>query len=89
MTLTAATLFLPRELGVIGSGAYMAGIMEGIGVPCMIAWALFGSSLRRVLGAPRAPHGVQCRHGACTGHHCRHDGAVTEALSSEVRRCSS
>ena len=54
MTLTAATLFLPRELSVIGSGAYMAGIMEGIGVPCMIAWALFGSSLRRVIGAPRA-----------------------------------
>jgi threonine/homoserine/homoserine lactone efflux protein len=53
MTLTAATLFLPRELGVIGSGAYMAGIMEGIGVPCMIVWALFGSSLRHLIGAPR------------------------------------
>jgi threonine/homoserine/homoserine lactone efflux protein len=54
MTVTAATLFLPRELGLIGSGAYMAGIMEGIGLPCMMAWALFGTSLHRVIGAPRA-----------------------------------
>jgi threonine/homoserine/homoserine lactone efflux protein len=27
--------------------------MEGIGVPCMMVWALFGSSLRSLLGAPR------------------------------------
>ena len=31
----------------------MAGIMEGIGVPCMTVWALFGSSLRGLLAAPR------------------------------------
>src|SRR3982074_1686999 len=31
----------------------MAGIMEGIGLPCMAVWALFGSSLRGVLTAPR------------------------------------
>ena len=54
MTVTAATLFLPRELGLIGSGAYMAGIMAGIGLPCMMAWALFGTSLHSVIGAPRA-----------------------------------
>jgi threonine/homoserine/homoserine lactone efflux protein len=53
MTVTAATLFLPRELGALGSAAYMAGVMEGIGLPCMILWALFGSSLRGVISAPR------------------------------------
>src|SRR5437762_5501487 len=53
MTLTAATLFLPQELGLLLRGGYMAGIMEGIGVPCMTVWALFGSSLRGLLAAPR------------------------------------
>ena len=53
MTVTAATLFLPRELGPLLSGAYMAGVMEGIGVPCMMVWALFGTSLGRFLAAPR------------------------------------
>jgi threonine/homoserine/homoserine lactone efflux protein len=53
MTLTAATLFLPRELGPLAAGAYMAIIAEGIGVPCMAAWALFGSSLRHLIGTPR------------------------------------
>jgi hypothetical protein len=27
--------------------------MEGIGVPCMSVWALFGISLKRFIGAPR------------------------------------
>jgi threonine/homoserine/homoserine lactone efflux protein len=53
MTVTAATLFLPRELGAVLSGAYMAGVMEGIGVPCMMVWALFGTSLKHFLSAPR------------------------------------
>ncbi|HVN46696.1 MAG TPA: LysE family translocator [Steroidobacteraceae bacterium] len=53
MTVTAATLFLPRELGPFLSGAYMAAVMEGIGVPCMAVWALFGTTLRRFIGAPR------------------------------------
>ena len=53
MTVTAATLFLPRELGLLASGGYMAVVMEGIGVPCMLVWALFGSSLRQVISAPR------------------------------------
>jgi threonine/homoserine/homoserine lactone efflux protein len=53
MTLTAATLFLPHELGALASGAYMALVMEGVGVPCMTVWALFGSSLRGVLLEPR------------------------------------
>ena len=55
MTVTAATLFLPHELGRLLSGAYMAGVMEGIGVPCMMVWALFGTSLKRFIGAPRVP----------------------------------
>jgi threonine/homoserine/homoserine lactone efflux protein len=53
MTVTAATLFLPRELGPLLSGAYMAGVMEGVGVPCMMVWALFGTSLKLFIGAPR------------------------------------
>ena len=54
MTVTAATLFLPQELGLLLRGGYMAAIMEGIGLPCMMVWALFGSSLRGFLAAPRA-----------------------------------
>jgi len=53
MTVTAATLFLPEELEWIARGGYMAGVMEGIGMPCMAVWALFGSSLRGFLAAPR------------------------------------
>ncbi|MGN6454547.1 MAG: LysE family translocator [Steroidobacteraceae bacterium] len=53
MTVTAATLFLPHDLGPLVSGAYMAVVMEAIGVPCMMVWALFGTSLKRFLGAPR------------------------------------
>lgn len=53
MTITAASLFLPRELGPVVRGSYMVGVMEGIGLPCMAVWALFGSSLRRFLEAPR------------------------------------
>ena len=53
MTVTAATLFLPHGLGALPSGAYMAVVMEGIGVPCMTVWALFGISLKSFIGAPR------------------------------------
>jgi threonine/homoserine/homoserine lactone efflux protein len=53
MTITSATLFLPPELGVVMGGAYMAAVMEGVGIPCMAAWALFGSSLKNFLAAPR------------------------------------
>jgi threonine/homoserine/homoserine lactone efflux protein len=52
MTLTAATLFLPRELGVLAAGAYMLGIMVAMNMPCIAVWALFGSSLRRFLERP-------------------------------------
>jgi threonine/homoserine/homoserine lactone efflux protein len=53
MTVTAATLFLPQELPWFARGLYMAGIAEGVGLPCMAVWALFGSSLRGLLAAPR------------------------------------
>jgi threonine/homoserine/homoserine lactone efflux protein len=53
MTVTAATLFLPQALPWFARGLYMAGIAEGIGLPCMAVWALFGSSLRGLLAAPR------------------------------------
>jgi threonine/homoserine/homoserine lactone efflux protein len=56
MTVTAATLFLPRELGFLARNAYMAGIMEAIGLPCMTVWTLFGTSLRPFLEAPRGRH---------------------------------
>jgi threonine/homoserine/homoserine lactone efflux protein len=53
MSVTAATLFLPRELPLLLRGAYMAGITAGLMMPCMAVWALFGQSLRGLLGAPR------------------------------------
>jgi threonine/homoserine/homoserine lactone efflux protein len=53
MTVTAATLFLPRELGLLAGGLYMVAVMEGIGLPSMTVWAVFGSSLKRFIGTPR------------------------------------
>jgi threonine/homoserine/homoserine lactone efflux protein len=53
MTVTCATLFLPQQLGIIARGAYMAAVMEGVGIPCMALWALFGSSLKNFLASPR------------------------------------
>jgi len=52
MTLTAATLFLPREFGLLAAGAYMVGTMVLINLPCISVWALFGSSLRTFLARP-------------------------------------
>jgi threonine/homoserine/homoserine lactone efflux protein len=52
MTITAATLFLPHELGVFAAGAYMLAIMVVMNMPCIAVWALFGSSLRRFLERP-------------------------------------
>jgi threonine/homoserine/homoserine lactone efflux protein len=51
--LTAATLFLPRELGPLGAGAYMLSIGVLLPAPCLLLWALFGTSLRSVLARPR------------------------------------
>jgi threonine/homoserine/homoserine lactone efflux protein len=52
MTITAASVFLPRDLGVITASAYMLGIMVVMNFPCIAVWALFGSSLRRFLERP-------------------------------------
>lgn len=54
MSITAASLFLPRGLDPVITGIYMAAVMEGIGVPCMAVWALFGTSLGRYIVAPRS-----------------------------------
>lgn len=53
MNLTAATLFLPRELAPVAASAYM--LLWGVLVPapCVLVWALFGTSLRSVLARPR------------------------------------
>jgi threonine/homoserine/homoserine lactone efflux protein len=52
MTLTAATLFLPHELGLLAASAYMVAVMVMINLPCIAVWALFGSSLRAFLARP-------------------------------------
>ena len=57
MTLTAATLFLPRELGVLAADAYMVAVMVLINLPCVAVWALFGSSLRSFLARPASRMG--------------------------------
>jgi threonine/homoserine/homoserine lactone efflux protein len=52
MTLTAATLFLPRQLGLLTACLYMVAVMAIINLPCIAIWALFGSSLRGFLAKP-------------------------------------
>jgi threonine/homoserine/homoserine lactone efflux protein len=52
MTLTAAALFLPHELGFLTACTYMVGVMAVVNLPCITAWALFGSSLRGFLAKP-------------------------------------
>jgi threonine/homoserine/homoserine lactone efflux protein len=52
MTLTAAAMFLPRELGFAAACAYMVVVMALINLPCITIWALFGSSLRGFLATP-------------------------------------
>jgi len=53
MTVTAAAMFLPRELGVLTASSYMVGIMAVTNLPCIAVWAIFGSSLRGFLARPR------------------------------------
>jgi threonine/homoserine/homoserine lactone efflux protein len=52
MTLTAAAMFLPRELGLLAACAYMVAVMWIVNLPCITVWALFGSSLRGFLAKP-------------------------------------
>lgn len=57
MTITAATLFLPHELGTAAAAAYMLAIMVFMNMPCITVWALFGSSLRGFLARPASRMG--------------------------------
>lgn len=52
MTLTAAAMFLPRELGLLAACTYMVAVMALVNLPCITVWALFGSSLRGFLAKP-------------------------------------
>ncbi len=57
MTITAASIFLPHELGVFAAAAYMLGIMVIMNFPCIAVWSLFGSSLRKFLERPASRMG--------------------------------
>ena len=54
MSLTAATLFLPAQLGALAASTYVAGILALVNLPCITSWAVFGSSLGRMLRRPAA-----------------------------------
>jgi threonine/homoserine/homoserine lactone efflux protein len=54
MSLTAATLFLPPQLGQFLATSFVAGIVTLVNLPCITAWALFGSSLGLTLTRPTA-----------------------------------
>ena len=49
MSLTAVSLFLPRDISVLAASAYLLTMMALINLPCISVWALFGSSLRGLL----------------------------------------
>lgn len=49
MSLSAVSLFLPRDVSVAAAITYLIGMMLVINLPCIGVWALFGSSLRNVL----------------------------------------
>lgn len=52
ISLTAATLFLPPQLGPVLASSYVATIVTAVNLPCISAWALFGSSLGLALARP-------------------------------------
>ncbi|HEY6454748.1 MAG TPA: LysE family translocator [Steroidobacteraceae bacterium] len=54
ISLTAATLFLPPQLGQVLASAYVSSIMILVNLPCATAWAVFGSSLGVALRRPVA-----------------------------------
>jgi threonine/homoserine/homoserine lactone efflux protein len=57
MTLTAATVFMPHDLGVLQTAAYMLFVMVIMNMPSIAVWASFGSSLRRFLERPASRMG--------------------------------
>jgi threonine/homoserine/homoserine lactone efflux protein len=52
ISLTAATLFLPPQLGQVLASGYVAAIVTAVNLPCITAWAVFGSSLGLALSRP-------------------------------------
>jgi threonine/homoserine/homoserine lactone efflux protein len=54
ISLTAATLFLPPQLGQLLAVSFVAGIVTLVNLPCITAWAVFGSSLGLALTRPVA-----------------------------------
>ena len=54
IALTAATLFLPPQLGQVLASGYVATIVTLVNLPCITVWALFGSSLGLLLTRPAA-----------------------------------
>jgi threonine/homoserine/homoserine lactone efflux protein len=53
IAMTTAAVFLPRQGSVAGSTVAVALLFLVINVPCVSLWALFGSSMRRLLTRPR------------------------------------
>lgn len=49
MSLSAVSLFMPRDMGIVPATACLLGLMLLINLPCIGVWALFGSSLRGAL----------------------------------------
>jgi threonine/homoserine/homoserine lactone efflux protein len=54
IALTAATLFLPPQLGQFLATSYVATIVTLVNLPCITVWAVFGSSLGLILTRPAA-----------------------------------
>ncbi|MEJ0035492.1 MAG: LysE family translocator [Gammaproteobacteria bacterium] len=54
MSLSAVSLFMPRDMGIVPAMAYLLAVMMLINLPCIGVWALFGSSLRGLLRRPTA-----------------------------------
>ncbi|HEY4341174.1 MAG TPA: LysE family translocator [Steroidobacteraceae bacterium] len=54
ISVTAATLFLPAQLGQLLAIGYVASIVTLVNLPCITLWAVFGSSLGLALTQPVA-----------------------------------
>jgi threonine/homoserine/homoserine lactone efflux protein len=70
ISLTAATLFLPPQLGQLLASSFVTAIVALVNLPCITAWAVFGSSLRLTLTRPvarRTFNGVMAVALAATG----------------------
>jgi len=52
MAMTTAAVFFPHSGSIAGSSATVGALFLAINIPCVSAWALFGSSLRKWLVRP-------------------------------------